>query len=55
MGFLNPKGWKHGQKTKGGKVQVLFQGLHITHVIFVLVYNFKIYILNTQFNTTCWI
>jgi hypothetical protein len=33
--------------TKGVKVKVLFQGLHMTHVIFVLVYNFKFCILGT--------
>jgi len=37
---------------KGTKVKVLFQGLHMTCVIFVLVYNFKLYILDTPFNTT---
>jgi hypothetical protein len=36
---------------RGAKVEVLFQGLHMTHVIFVLVYNFKICISNTPFNT----
>jgi hypothetical protein len=37
---------------KGTKVKVLFQGLHMTRVIFVLVYNFKLYILDTPFNIT---
>jgi len=32
------------------KVKVLFQGLHMTHVVFVLVYNFKFYILGSPFN-----
>jgi hypothetical protein len=27
---------------KGAKVKILFQELNMTHVIFVLVYNFKI-------------
>ncbi len=36
--------------TRATKVKVLFQGLHIAHVIFVLVYNFIICILNTSFN-----
>jgi len=27
-------------------VKVFFQGLYMTHVIFVLVYNFKFYILD---------
>jgi hypothetical protein len=34
---------------KGAKVKVFFQGLHMTHVILVLVYNLKIYISNTPF------
>ncbi len=38
--------------TRGTKVKVLFQGLPIAHVIYVLVYNFKICILNTSFNIT---
>ncbi len=37
---------------KGAKVKVLFQGLHMTHVIFVLVHNFKICISSTPFNIT---
>jgi hypothetical protein len=37
---------------KGAKVKVIFQGLHMTHVIFVLVYNFKLCISGTPFNTT---
>jgi hypothetical protein len=40
------------KRTKGAKVKVFFQGLHMTHVIFVLVYNFEICILVTLFNTT---
>jgi uncharacterized membrane protein YagU involved in acid resistance len=40
------------KKTKGTKSKVLFQVLHMTHVIFVLVYNLKFCILNTPFNTT---
>jgi hypothetical protein len=36
---------------KSTKAKVLFQGLHMTHVIFMLVYNFKFYILGTPFNT----
>jgi hypothetical protein len=38
---------------KGVNVKVLFQGLHMTHVISMLVYNFKFYILGTPFNITC--
>jgi hypothetical protein len=30
---------------RSAKVKVLFQGLHITHIIFMLVYNLKFYIL----------
>jgi hypothetical protein len=41
------------KRAKGAKVKVLFQGLHITHFIRVLVYNLKICILDTQLNTTC--
>ncbi len=36
--------------TKGIKVKIIFQGLHMMHVIFVLVYNFKICITGTPFN-----
>jgi hypothetical protein len=36
---------------KGAKVKFLFQGLHMTHVFFMLVYNFKICISNIPFNT----
>jgi hypothetical protein len=32
---------------KGAKVKVLFQGLHMTHVISMLVYNLNCYILDT--------
>jgi hypothetical protein len=37
---------------KGAKVKVLFQGLHMTCVIFTLVHNLKFYISDTPFNTT---
>jgi len=37
---------------KGAKVKVIFQGLHMTRVIFVLVYNFYFFILGISFNTT---
>jgi len=37
---------------KNAKVKVIFQGLHMTRVIFVLIYNFKFCILGTPFNTT---
>jgi hypothetical protein len=40
---------------RGTNVKVLFQGLHMTSVIFVLVYNLKICILGTPFNTTFYI
>jgi hypothetical protein len=32
---------------KDAKVETFFQQLHMTHVIFVLVYNLKVYILDT--------
>ncbi len=35
---------------RGAKVKVFFQRLHITCVIFMLVYNFKFCVLDTQFN-----
>jgi hypothetical protein len=41
------------KRGKGTKVKVIFQGLHMTHVIYVLVYNLKVYILDTEFNITC--
>jgi hypothetical protein len=34
------------KKAKGAKVKVIFQGLHMIHVIFALVYNFLIFITN---------
>jgi hypothetical protein len=43
------------KKNKGVKLKILFQGLHMTCVIFVLVYNFKFYILSTSFNIIIWI
>jgi len=39
------------KRAKGIKVKVIFQELHMTHVIFVLVYNFKFCISGTPFNT----
>jgi hypothetical protein len=36
---------------RGAKVKVFFQGLHMTCVIFALVYNLKFYILDAPFNT----
>ncbi len=41
------------KRAKGTKVKFVFQGLHMTHVIFVFVYKFKVCILDTLFNTTC--
>jgi hypothetical protein len=40
------------KKARGAKVKVIFQGLHMTHVIFVLVYNLKFCISNTPFKIT---
>jgi hypothetical protein len=39
------------KRARGTKVKILFQGLHMTHVISVLVYNLKFCILDTPFNT----
>jgi hypothetical protein len=39
--------------SKGTKVKIIFQWLYMTHVIFVLVYNLKFCILDTQFNIAC--
>jgi hypothetical protein len=39
------------KEAKGTEVKIIFQGLHMTHVIPTLVYNFKTFILNTPFNT----
>jgi type IV secretory pathway VirB3-like protein len=36
--------------TRGIKIKVLFLGLHMTNAVFVLVYNFIIYVLDTPFN-----
>jgi len=38
-------------RNKSAKLKVLFQGLHMKRVVFVLVYNFKFYISSTSFNT----
>jgi hypothetical protein len=48
--FLLLEGENKIKRIRGVKVKVIFQGLHITHVIFVLVYNLKICILGTPFN-----
>ncbi len=51
--YCYPKGQKGEITVKGPKctkVKVLFQGLHMTCVIFVLVYNLKFYNLETPFN-----
>ncbi len=40
-GFFVVMGENIVKRAKGTKVKVIFQGLHMTHVIFVLVYNFK--------------
>jgi hypothetical protein len=36
---------------RGAKVKVIFQGLHMTRVIFALVYKLKFCILDVPFNT----
>jgi len=38
------------KEAKSAKVKVLFQGLHMTRVIPLLVYNLKLYILDTPFS-----
>jgi hypothetical protein len=44
-------GWKHiVEGGRGTKVKVFFQGLYMTHVIFVLVYNLVFSISSTLFN-----
>jgi hypothetical protein len=35
---------------RGARVKIIFQGLHMTHVIFALVYNLKFCILDASFN-----
>jgi len=40
---------------KGAKVKVIFQGLHMTHVILALVYNFKFCISDSPFNIAFYI
>jgi hypothetical protein len=40
------------KRVKGTNVKVHFQGLYMTSVVFVLVYNFIICILGTPFNIT---
>jgi hypothetical protein len=42
------KGENKVKGARGAKVKVLFQGFHVT-CVFVLVYNFKIYISGTPF------
>ncbi len=35
------------ERTKGAKVKILFQGLHVTHGILILVYNLILNIFHT--------
>jgi hypothetical protein len=51
MRFL--EGGNRIKGAKGTKVKVIFQGWHMTHVIYLLVYNLVFSILDTQFNITC--
>jgi hypothetical protein len=53
--FTEQMGENTIKKAKGNKVKVLFQGLQMTCVIFVLVYNFIFYILSTFVNITFYI
>lgn len=38
---------------KNAKVKVIFQGLHMTCVIIVVIYTLNFYIIDTQFNIAC--
>jgi hypothetical protein len=49
--FTQQMGENTVKEARGTKVKVLFQGLHMTCVIYVLVYNFIICILTTVINT----
>lgn len=42
-------GWKHGERSPGLQNKS-WKGLHMTHINFMLVYNYKNCILNSQFN-----
>jgi hypothetical protein len=42
-----PTGWKHGQQSSGYQGKSSFQGLHMTYVISMLVYNLNFNILDT--------
>jgi hypothetical protein len=44
MGEIMVKG------ARGATLKVIFQGLHMIHVIFMLIYNLKFCTLNTPFN-----
>jgi hypothetical protein len=46
LGFKEHKSENKVKGVRGSKVKVLVQGLHMTYVIFLLVYNFKFFILN---------
>ncbi len=50
--YINLVGEITAKGAKGAKVKVLFQGLHMTNVIFVLVYKLKFCISDTPFSTT---
>jgi len=47
LGFKEYKSENMVKRVRGTKVKVLVQGLHMIHVNFVLIYNFKICISNT--------
>jgi hypothetical protein len=51
--FLYHWGENTVKGAKRTKVKVLFEGLHMTHGIYVLVHNLKFCIVDTQFKTTC--
>ncbi len=47
LGFKEHESENKVKRGRGTKVKVFVQGLHMTHVIFVLVYNFNFCISNT--------
>ncbi len=50
--LVNPLGWNHSQRNQGCQSKSFFQGLHMTPIIVMLVYNLKFCISNTPFNVT---
>jgi hypothetical protein len=48
-------GWNHNKKSQEHQRKSHFQGLHMTHVISMLVYNLRFCILDTPFNITFYV